>query len=157
MRRAPGSGSVDRLPSGRWRARVRLDTGAQVSLGVSDTEAEARALLAAGVRQLAARHAAPTGPLTLRAWGKTWLAAREGDGIRGIVQERSVWTRHVLAHPIADLPLREITRRQVLAWMEAVRATRLPGSERERAFRLVVQLLDQAVDDMVHDRGIGDG
>lgn len=38
-----------------------------------------------------------------------------------------------------------------------VRATRLPGSERERAFRLVVQLLDQAVDDMVHDRGIGDG
>lgn len=47
MRRAPGTGSVDQLPSGKWRARVRLDTGAQVSLGTSDTEAEARALLAA--------------------------------------------------------------------------------------------------------------
>lgn len=130
MRRTAGSGSVDQLPSKRWRARVRLDTGAQISLGTCDTEAEARALLAAGVRKLAARDAAPTGPKTLRAWGKTWLEGRETDGIRGIVQERSVWDRHVLAHPIADLPLREITRRQVLAWMDAVRATKAVVSAR---------------------------
>lgn len=124
MRRPPGTGSVDQLPSGKWRARIRLDTGKQVSLGTSDTEAEARALLDAGARELAARHAAPTGPLTLRAWGKTWLQGRETDGIRGIKQERSVWDRHVLGHPIAEMPLREITRRQVLTWLDAVRASR---------------------------------
>lgn len=128
-RRTAGTGSVDQLPSGRWRARARDEAGKQFSVGTCATEAEAWTLLDAGLHHIAKvknREApgVPVGPLTLRAWGKTWFTAREGDGIRGIVQERSVWERHVLAHPIADLPLREITRRQALAWMDAVRATR---------------------------------
>lgn len=123
-RRTAGAGSIDQLPSGRWRARARDDQGKQFTLGTSATEAEARALLHHGIRGIVDAGAAPTGPLTLRGWGKTWFTAREGDDIRGITQEKSVWHRHVLGHPIADLPLREITRRQVLDWLAAVRASK---------------------------------
>ena len=122
-RRTPGTGSVDALPSGRYRVRVRGADGRQLSLGAYPTEPEARAVLTAALRTLITERAAPTGPMTLRAWGERWLEQREADGIRGIDQERSVWSVHVLNHALADLPLREITRRNVVGWLADVRAT----------------------------------
>ena len=122
-RRTAGAGSINRLPSGRWRVRVRDQGGVQKSGGTYATEQEARSTLSAVLIGLAGANAAPVGATTLRAWGASWLDRREVDGIRGIVQERSVWECHVVSHSIADLPLREITRRHVLAWLAAVRAT----------------------------------
>ena len=123
QRRPPGAGSVDQLPSGKWRVRVRTADGSQVSLGTRATEAEARAVMTEAVRALAATGQGSVGTMTLRAWGPTWLKSREADGIRGHKEEGYVWSRHVLGHAIADVPLRELTRKAVLAWMNDVRAT----------------------------------
>lgn len=123
-KRPPGAGTVDQRESGRWRVRLRNADGKQKPLGTYETEAEARAVLASALDQLADAQTAPVGPRTLKTWGHTWLLAREAEGIRGIAQEKSVWSRHVASHSIADLPLRDITRRQLLEWLDAVRKTK---------------------------------
>lgn len=128
-KRAPGKGTWDQLPSGRWRVRVRDDSGVQVSLGTYATEVEAKAVLNAALAKLAAVEAAPTGPLTLRAWGKTWLAQRDKDGVRGVDKERSVWERHVLAH-LGDRALSELARKDLVSWLATLRETRATTSAR---------------------------
>ena len=124
-RRKPGAGGVDKLPSGRWRVRLRADDARQMTLGTYDTEAEAEAVRAQGLAQLVARGAAPTGPLTLRAWGKTWHAKRVADGIRSADKEHLVWCARVAESELGDLPVRELTRQHVLAWLDRVRASKV--------------------------------
>lgn len=126
-RRYPGKGSVDQLPSGRWRVRVRNAEGKQRTLGTYETEAEAEAVRGDADKIIARRAQASTtsGPLTLAAWGKTWYAAREKEGIRGADKEWSVWRHHVESDPIAALALRAVTRAEVLAWMGRLQAKKV--------------------------------
>lgn len=131
-RRYPGQGSVDQLPSGRWRVRVRNAEGKQRTLGTYATEAEADAARLDADKILANQRQASTtsGPLTLAAWGVTWSAARERDGIRGAKQERSVWARYVERDDLGAMGLRDLKRADVVAWMARVRAMRVIRCER---------------------------
>lgn len=129
-RRSYGDGSAEPLPSGRWRARILAPGGRRVSLGTYPTEAEALAVARAATRTVASRAAAvPGSTLTLADWGAQWLDRRDLDGIRGITQERSVWRTHI-APRLGALPVREVTRAQVVRWVAEVRDSRAHASVR---------------------------
>jgi len=131
--RTYGTGTVDQLPSERWRARLILPGGVRRSLGTFATQAEAAAVANAATRQVAQRNkaAAPVvgSTLTLADWGKPWLDQRELDGIRGIAQERSLWRAHIVPR-LGALVLREITRPQVVRWLGALRQSKAQVSTR---------------------------
>ena len=79
--RSPGAGSVERLPSGKFRARFPGDDGRRRTLGIFETEEEAEKTLDAAMAVLADGKMASTGSMTLGAYGRGFLDARErADG-----------------------------------------------------------------------------
>lgn len=119
-RRSPGTGSIDTLPSGRKRVRVHVGKKRR-TLGVFADEVEAETMRAAGWQEIA--DAERAGPATLAAFGAAHLERREREGVRGHRTERGAWDRHVAEHAIAKLPLAELTRPAVVAWLADVVAT----------------------------------
>lgn len=109
-------GGVTRA-EGRWRARLNVGT-TRIALGCYATREEAEAAVEAA--RLAVEGGAKIiGASTLREWGAEWLKRREEGGrIAGISEERSSWETHVAPHPIADLPLRSITRVHIVRWLD---------------------------------------
>ena len=138
-RRAPsayGRGSIDQLPSGRWRVRVRLPDGSRAQ-DICDTEEEAERVRATMVveRNEAARceaaaalaAPAPEEPevLTLAAWGEKWLKERRTTReVRWPGDDERRWKKHVKGTPLAAMSLAEIRRRHVNAWVTTLASTR---------------------------------
>ena len=122
-RRSPGAGGVDELPSGRFRVRIRNAKGKRETLGTYDTREEAETVLAAALRRLASIDEAPTGPITIRAWGADWFDQRKQDGVRGADKELSVWNRHVVPH-VGDVIVREFGRAQASTWLDTLAKTK---------------------------------
>lgn len=114
-------GGVSRLVradgSVAYRARARVD-GKTISLGVYESEEDARAVVRSALGQLGADLLLP-GAATLGEWGLEWLDRRERGGlVRGVAQERSVWRTHIAPSPLAQMPLRSITRPMVVRWVD---------------------------------------
>lgn len=121
MRGSYGTGSIG-YHRGRkkWRVRIWFE-GKEIFGGYHDTEDAAKLALAALQEQLAELQ--PTVPgttvLSLRAWGKTWLDARELDGYhRDLKSDRSRWKARVvgMAHFI-DHPIDGITSQDIREWV----------------------------------------
>lgn len=162
MRRTDGSGSVTRrvLADGTVRYGVRLRiNGERKSLGVYDTEAEARAVLSAALVQ--------TGKVrgwTLRTWGDKWLDTRETSGLyRNAHKDRSTWKCRVMIAKFADWPIRKIKRTDIVNWtrdLQQTKARASHGGKRKPRRKLSHQsvlnalyLLSRALEDAA-DRGI---
>lgn len=107
---------MQRLPSGRYRVRVPTGDGRRIG-GTYDTEAEAEVARGSLVAELVRRDRAPTGSTTLGAWVARWLDERERDGYRGTREERSVHRNRIAPHPLAAVPLADVTRAAVRAWL----------------------------------------
>ena len=121
MKRTAGSGTIEQLPSGRFRVRLTLADGSRKNSRTYATREEAQRFLDAALAELAEHEAAPTGALTLLTWGDKWLDRRETSGVhRAIASERSTWKNHVSTAPFASWPLSDITRRDVKEWVEAL-------------------------------------
>jgi hypothetical protein len=107
-------GSVEQLRSGAWRARTRVD-GKLVTVATVGSEKEADdalALFAEGRLE----HA-PVAGRTLASWGVEFLDARETGGEhRSVGRDRHVWKR-VSTSKLADMPLPEITVRDIREWV----------------------------------------
>lgn len=139
-------GTVDQLPSGRWRARTPRDvSGAQRSVGTYATEAEAWSELRA-VQAVHAEETLPAGhPDSLRTRGAAWLDARELAGVRGISTERNRWKCHLLTWRLIDAPLRTLKRSDVRDWLATTtQATSRPTAQ--RCLSLLRGMLDDACD-----------
>jgi hypothetical protein len=97
-RRPYGTGSVHRLPSGRWRAQLRLPDGTRQSLGSFATKQAANtALLRAKGRVLAEGPAALGDQDLVRTWAERWLTAGEGRWKPRTAYDYRKWTEaHVL-------------------------------------------------------------
>lgn len=111
-------------PAGaKWRVRNFVN-GKRTTLrsGIL-TRAEAERFARAATREATECFADPNA-LTLAAWGDTWLARREMDGVAGIRQERSSWSRHVASSALALLPLDSIAAPHVVDWLDEVRRAR---------------------------------
>lgn len=116
MKQAPGEGNVRQLPSGRWRVRVTTADKRRIG-GVFDTREEAEGVRRALVAKLAAAGEAPTGSMTLGAWGLCWLEERGREGVAGVRSERSAWDNRIRPHALGALPLSAVTRGAIKAWL----------------------------------------
>ncbi len=122
-RRTPGGGSIDQLPSGRWRVRLSTSGGKRVTLTAS-THGEAEELRRGALAELLDGNLAPVGGVTLRSWGPGVLDARELAGGRNSPTERSIWRRHLLTAEFIDWPLANVRPRDVRAWVASLQKKR---------------------------------
>lgn len=117
MRVAEG---VDRLPSGHHRWRVE-HLGAVVS-GTCETAAEAIAARAATLQRIVDGDLVPvTGP-TLKSIGPKFLASRRG--LRDVATDESRWYEHIARAPWARKAMAEVSRAELLRWVEGLERTR---------------------------------
>lgn len=113
------SGSVSRLPSGRWSVRVTCTDGKRRRTRETyATEGEARSVAALLVQRFDPRHR------TLLAFGETWLDRLELAKARSIDTWRSLWRTWIAGTDLAAATLRGITAAQVRTWVAAIRAQR---------------------------------
>ena len=133
-RRPKGSGSIDQLPSGRFRVRLADGMGAPIR-GTFATRTDAEGALRGAIAILAEQQLAPTGSTTLAQWADLWFREREARGYRGVHEERSCWRNRIAPYSIATLPLVTITRAHVRTWIEEIRA--VPVMRRSRKGRVI--------------------
>lgn len=106
------SGSVSRLPSGRWSVRVTCTDGKRRRTRETyATEGEARSVAALLVQRFDPRHR------TLLAFGETWLDRLELAKARSIDTWRSLWRTWIAGTDLAATTLRGITAAQVRTWV----------------------------------------
>lgn len=96
-----GQGYVERLPSGRYRARLPRALGRRKG-ETFDFEAQAQGWLAAMIEAL--RAPAPEPARTLRGFGAVVLSRRKDAGLATSRDDASRFA-HVLLSPLADLPI----------------------------------------------------
>lgn len=136
------SASLERLQSGLYRVRARID-GRLVTLGTGLTEAAAREL-ADGVSHVRAGGAIPS--LDLADYGVAALERRELRGVRGVDAERWTWRAHVAEDALGTLPVSTVRRRDVVEWLDRLRAKRLAAKTLRNCLTLLRGVLADAVD-----------
>ena len=121
-RRPKGSGSVEHLGPGRFRARLPRGLGSKRDLGVFETAEEAHAILDGALAHIADAYGETAQITTLAHHARKYLDQRERDGMRDIQNERYRFAEHILNDQIAKMPIDAITRADVKAWAERLRA-----------------------------------
>jgi integrase len=108
---------------GRFRARLPRSVDPKRRSRTFDTRDEARRFLR-GAAALLVDEVLPVDGApapTLGSHGPGFLNRREIAGVRGIVQERSVWANHVANDPVARIPLVALDRAAMRAWLQRLR------------------------------------
>ena len=108
--RPHGAGTIDRLPSGRYRFKLTGPDGKRRASPSYATREEAQRVLDAATLELAVSGHAPVGAVTLRGYGSGWLARRS---VRSVQDERRLWASHVEASWLGAMVLAEVKRRHV--------------------------------------------
>lgn len=121
MRRRRGTGSIETYTDSsgrrRHRARLVLPTGEKKPVGVYDSLAEADVALGVAADKLTEGELGTEAGITLRQWGPKFLDQREDEKVRGIKTERNRWKNLVDASLLADIPMRQVTKRDAKAWV----------------------------------------
>lgn len=134
-------GSVRRVPSGRWQARVMVG-GLEISK-VVDTRREAKALIQSVQEML--NPAPSTGP-TLVSFSKTWMEKREAiGGSRHMKKEWSLWRNYILEWPDAQRPIRSLRTKHLNSYMSQLAMTDRSRQTVKHAYRIIKRALDAAV------------
>jgi integrase len=121
-RRTAGAGSVDELPSGKWRVRLTTSDGKRRPLGTFASEEEAKTILHAALVRLADGTAASVGGITLRGFGTSWMTERElSEDVRAIEADKSRWRTHIVTSPFFDWPIATISPLNVADWVLELR------------------------------------
>jgi integrase len=147
-------GSVEVLPSGRFRVRVWVKGKKTGDIFATREEAERqRATLA--VRHRAVAETMPPEPAatTVASWGAPWLQRRvEAGEVRGARRDAQVWERYVSGTELAGMVLRDVRPKHVAAWIDGmIRRRKVRGGEKlspqtiRRAFALLRYALADAV------------
>jgi integrase len=138
-------GTVDALPSGRFRARYRGPDGRRHAMAFS-TRADAWAWLATQQTDLLRKtwRAPSAGRRTVGEYAEDYLARHDlRDSTR--VLYAGLW-RHHLAKPWADVPVDEVTPAAVRSWHAKARRMTGPTAVAQ-SYRLLRALLNVAVAD----------
>ena len=149
-KRTDHSGGVDKLPSGRWRARYTDPvTYRQRSAGTFATKSEAEDRLAE-VRTDQRRGAwvdPDASNVTLAAFATTWLDHRTDLAPRTREMYRSMLDVHIVP-ALGDIPLGALSRSAIEAWHRQIASGASP-SMAPKTYRLLRQILATVVDDEV--------
>jgi len=120
-------------PAGkRWRVRARVRGQIITVEGSIETPQEAERLAETYSNLVDAGTIADPRGVTLETWGAMWLDRRDIDGVRGIRQERSVWSRYVAGSDLARMPVDAIGAPHVVAWLDEVRRATKTRTVRRR-------------------------
>lgn len=113
-RRAPGEGTWERLPSGKWRL-ITKQAGRKIAGPAAPTKQEAKRLLTEKLRNAAkdARSQPSFGILA-----HDWLTAAKKRLSPTTYETYRFWLQALLSDPIATLPPSSITSTAILAWRE---------------------------------------
>ena len=115
--RSHGAGTLEKLPSGRWRFKLTTADGKRKASPSFETREEALSVLEAATYELAGANLAPTGALTLGGYGEAWAAKRT---CRSADDERRLWRSHVADTWLARMPIAEVRRRHVRDFLAEV-------------------------------------
>lgn len=138
-----------------WRVRIWVG-GKRRSFGSFPSKAAALAVLEERLQ----RYADTPGSRTVGSWGEEWLDLRETDGKHlSAANDRSRWNRHVVGTKLAATLLRQVTRADVLTWLDGMQRKLTvppPGSKKKpkrlarqtivHVLHLVQKCLGEAVD-----------
>ncbi|HEV7872259.1 MAG TPA: site-specific integrase [Modestobacter sp.] len=148
MGRGSGVGAIDRLPSGRYRARYIGADGRRRSKIFGTAKADARAWLAAQQTDLIRKgwRAPEAGRRSVGEYAEDYLARSDlREGTRALYA--SLWPHH-LAETWGRVPVDEVTPTAVRSWH--VQAGRTSGpTALAQSYRLVRAILNVAVADEV--------
>ncbi len=144
-RRAHGSGTIEMLPSGRYRVKLPGTAGIRETLGPFATRDEAERALDAAAADLAEARMGVAGGATLRGYGSVWLDQRERS-VRDVRCDRSRWERHVLTAHFADWPIASIRRRDVRRWLDGLGKKRAINNHKELSRRLSPRTVQRCLD-----------
>jgi integrase len=146
-RRPAGHGSIEPLPSGRFRARVPLADGNRHTVGTFDTPEEAEGMIAAVVEEAAAQNLAPVGGLTVSGLLKLWQEDLElSRSYVAMPNVRSICKLWIETAPFADWPVRRVTRAALEQWAKSLRPAGLGDSYAKQAISHVRKAFAFAVD-----------
>lgn len=135
-------GTVEQLPSGRWRAR-RKDptTNRYVALGTFATEQEATIALSRPVPK--------RGGLTLADYGEGFLKRRR-DRVLDWSNDEGRWRLYVDTSELAAVPLAKLTRGHIKRWLDWLRKDLKLGLQTQKnALSLVRVALEDVLDDEI--------
>jgi len=148
-RQAYGMGSITPHRGG-FRLRMVVNGKRRSIGGIFPTVAAAEAERDATLLALGATAPGALTGTTWRAFGVTFLAGRELDGVRGIRTERSRWATHIDTAPFADDPVDALATPTVDAWVKQLQrkmtATprRTPTKLSRKTVREALRLLSMA-------------
>lgn len=147
-KRAPGTGSIERLPSGKYRVRFVDATGVRRSLGeLFDTREEAQAILDAAIATIRSGAVVCVSIETLAGFGERDLERREREGGGGMQALKSRWTTWVVEAPFAHLAMRDITPKMVRDWLRTSLQPNLKLSSVRPVLSLLTSTLERAVEE----------
>jgi integrase len=150
-RRRKGTGSIEPLPDGRFRAKIGTPAGRR-DMGTYGSREEAEAILDAARAAILDQH--ETDGLTLLAWGDRSLDRREQEGYRSISTDRSRWRAHLSRASISQLVVRDVRTSDVLEWLDGMRTKRAADNRERRklskqtvvnSLNLLREILEDAV------------
>jgi integrase len=136
---------AQKMKSGRWRARVRID-GKLQSLGVYRTKKEAEAEEdKAKTESRQGRFVDRTNSLTVSEYAWTFVGLH---GKRESTQRRmATYVRaHIDAHPLGARPVTQVQPTEVKAWIKD-RSSYLAAGTMRNLFGFLRQVFDAAIDD----------
>jgi integrase len=119
-RNAPGTGSVEGLPSGKFSVRVPV-SGSRKGRRLPGTFAtweEAEAVRIAAVRQLVDAGRAAVGGVTLASFGPIAIARWKVRGNRSTYDDANMFTVHIATAHFAGWPIQNIRRADVKRWRD---------------------------------------
>lgn len=164
--RRHGVGSIEELPSGRFRVRVRVN-GEKVgdTHGTREEAEQQRAVLAVRHRAVVERLPPEPDVLTLAGWGETWLQRREELGtVRNARGDRTRWRQYLTGTALDGLAVEEIRGKHVAGWVNDLGKRpknkgggRLSPQTIRHAFNLLRLALADAVRDEHLERNPCDG
>lgn len=152
-RRQPGTGTVEQLPSGTWRARIWLSDGERHDFGPYDTEQEATDTIDAIAFEVAEGPGLATG-ITWRGWLAKWKDALElSRTYVGMANVRSISKNRLELAPFADWPIRRVTEFAVKRWVDDLAKVKtLSRSSKEQTLSLARKAFAAAVEAKVLDQ-----
>ncbi len=147
MKREAGTGTVEPMPSGRFRAKATLPDGVRHSLGTYETEEEAEGVIAAAVLRAQSVRLERVGGATIAGWGPSWLEElKQSKSYVAMPNARSIFKHRISAAPFAAWPLRRVTARAIRAWVAALLRTELSLSSVRQSLTVLRKMLDGAVE-----------
>ena len=143
MSRSP-YGTVRRLPSGRYQARLRSG-GRQISLGTFPSRREAgQAIARASSARPVNTAASVTSPLALGEFAEMWWSTRSGHRVSTRRRDRGILNTDVLPY-FGREALGDITAQVVQTWVSTLSERLAPATVR-RSYTVLAQLLGAAVE-----------